>query len=229
MSGRDVRRYVEQLLAGHSPRSFRPDADEAEQMRTAIDLRAGRLGSQAPSEEFLADLHRRLATEIDGAATEPTAAGATPRRRVVIGTSAAAVAAAAGAAIDHAVVGRQQPNEPAAQETLTPNNGAWHAVAASSEFPEGGIIHFDVGTLSGFVRRVNGMVTAVSGVCTHQGCKLWLDSPAAQLRCPCHSTSFAADGRVLAHQLPIAPAPLPHLQVRENNGAIEVFAPTEPA
>ncbi|MFI6046893.1 Rieske (2Fe-2S) protein [Nocardia sp. NPDC051321] len=229
MSGRDVRRYVEQLLSGRSPRAFRPDAEEAEQMRTAIDLRAARLGSQAPSEEFLADLHRRLATELDGAATESGSGVTTPRRRVVIGTSAAAVAVAAGAAIDHAVAGRERSNEPAAQETLTPNNGAWHAVAASSEFPEGGIIHFDVGTLSGFVRRVDGVVSAVSGVCTHQGCKLWLDSPAAQLRCPCHSTSFAADGRVLTHQLPISPAPLPRLKVRENNGAIEVFAPTEPA
>lgn len=111
---------------------------------------------------------------------------------------------------------------------MTPNNGTWHAVAASADFPEGGIIHFDVGTLSGFVRRVNGIPTAVSGVCTHQGCKLWLDAPTAQLRCPCHTTSFAADGHVIAHQLPVAPAPLPHLQVRENNGAIEVLAPTEP-
>ncbi|MFE9581785.1 ubiquinol-cytochrome c reductase iron-sulfur subunit [Nocardia sp. NPDC006044] len=227
MSGRDVRRYVEQLLAGRRPRSFRPDAEQAEQMRTAIDLRAARLGSQAPSEEFLADLHRRLAAEMNDAATESRPDGSTARRNVLIGTSAAAVAAAAGAAIDHAVTDRSA-NETAAQEILTPNNGAWHAIAASSDLPEVGIIHFDVGTLSGFVRRVNGIATAVSGVCTHQGCKLWLDAPVARLRCPCHSTSFAADGRVLEHQLPIAPTPLPRLEVRENNGTIEVFAPTQP-
>ena len=35
--------------------------------------------------------------------------------------------------------------------------------------------------------------------------------------------------RLLAHQLPIAPKPLPQLEVREINGAIEVLAPAEPA
>jgi Rieske Fe-S protein len=49
-----------------------------------------------------------------------------------------------------------------------------------------------------------------------------------QLRCPCHSTSFSPNGQVLAYQLSIAPKPLLQLQVREVNGAIEVFAPTEP-
>jgi Rieske Fe-S protein len=68
----------------------------------------------------------------------------------------------------------------------------------------------------------------VSGVCTHQGCRLWFDKPDDRLRCPCHSTSFSPTGQVLAHQLPIAPRPLPQLLVRELNGAIEVFGPTEP-
>jgi hypothetical protein len=49
-----------------------------------------------------------------------------------------------------------------------------------------------------------------------------------RLRCPCHSASFSPTGQVLAHQLPIAPTPLPQLEVREVNGAIEVFAPAEP-
>jgi Rieske Fe-S protein len=70
---------------------------------------------------------------------------------------------------------------------------------------------------------------AVSGVCTHQGCKLWLDAPESRLRCPCHSTSFSLAGKTLTHQLPAAPAPLPKFEVREINGVIEVFAPTEPA
>src|SRR6516225_1457532 len=76
------------------------------------------------------------------------------------------------------------------------------------------------------VRRVNGKPEAVSGVCTHQGCRLWFDAPDDRLRCPCHSTSFAPTGQVLTHQLPIAPSPLPALQVREVNGVIEVLAPT---
>jgi hypothetical protein len=37
------------------------------------------------------------------------------------------------------------------------------------------------------------------------------------------------EGETLTHQLPTAPAPLPRFEVREINGVIEVFAPTEPA
>jgi hypothetical protein len=32
----------------------------------------------------------------------------------------------------------------------------------------------------------------------------------------------------MSHQLPITPTPLPTLEVRERDGAIEVFAPIEP-
>lgn len=226
MSGREVRRYVEDLLAGRRPRKFRPDDAEAAEMRAAIELRAGRLGSAAPSEEFLTGLQRRLAAEIDGADEESRPTGSTRRRDVLIGTSAAAAAVTVGVVADRALVDHGDANSAGAQSTLEPNHGAWRPVAASADLPEGGTVSFDIGTLSGFIRRANGIPVAVSGVCTHQGCKLWLDAPADRLRCPCHSTSFSTEGVVLTHQLPIAPAPLPQLQVRENNGAIEVFAPT---
>uniref|UniRef100_UPI0011A849BB QcrA and Rieske domain-containing protein n=1 Tax=Mycobacteroides abscessus TaxID=36809 RepID=UPI0011A849BB len=62
----------------------------------------------------------------------------------------------------------------------------------------------------------------------HQGCKLWFDGTNNRLQCPCHTTSFTTDGRVITHQLPIAPKPLPTLQVRETEGHIEVFAPDRP-
>ncbi|KAA0022754.1 Rieske (2Fe-2S) protein [Antrihabitans cavernicola] len=234
MTGKDVRRYVDDLLAGRRPKSFRPDEADAEQMRAAIALRSARMGADTPSESFLADLHQRLAAELD----EPTSdhEGAdhrSPRRRqVLIGTSVAAAAAAVGAVVDRAFVGGatgEPTQEVASPATLEPTKGAWRAVAASADVPDGATVAFDVGTISGFVRRVDGKPAAVSGVCTHQGCKLWLDAPADKLRCPCHSTSFTTAGYVAEHQLPIAPAPLPNLQIRENGGAIEVFAPTEPA
>ena len=88
---------------------------------------------------------------------------------------------------------------------------------------------FDLGSVNGFVHRADAKVEAVSGICTHQGCKLWLDAPDSRLRCPCHSTSFSLEGETLTHQLPTAPPPLPKFEVREINGVIEVFAPTEPA
>jgi Rieske Fe-S protein len=87
---------------------------------------------------------------------------------------------------------------------------------------------FDLGSVSGFVRRVNGHLEAISGICTHQGCRLWFDQPDNQLRCPCHSTSFTPTGQVVTHALAIAPKPLPRFEVRERNGVIEVFAPKAP-
>jgi cytochrome b6-f complex iron-sulfur subunit len=222
MNTRSLRRYIDDLLRGRRPKPFRPDDFEAAQIRTAIDLQASRQGSDAPSDEFLADLHRRLAAQQDGT-VQPTPTLNATRRNVIVGTSAAAAAAVAAVSIDRALIDGSQVADGGRE--LTPNSGRWIRVAASAEVTDGVMRPFDVGSVIGFVRRVNGKPEAVSGVCTHQGCRLWFDAPDDRLRCPCHSTSFAPAGQVLTHQLPIAPKPLPTLMVREENGAIEVFVP----
>lgn len=227
MNTRGVRRYVDDLLRGRRPKPFRPDDFEAAQIRTAIELRAARQdGDDAPRAEFLADLHGRLAEQMSGTPAESAPRPNRTRRQVIVGTSAAAAAAAAAVAVDRAVIGGS-PGAPAAGE-LTPNDGTWQRVAASTDVPDGRMYPFDLGSVSGFVRRVDGKPQAVSGVCTHQGCRLWFDAPDDRLRCPCHSTSFSPAGQVLTHQLPIAPKPLPALMVREADGVIEVFAPARP-
>jgi nitrite reductase/ring-hydroxylating ferredoxin subunit len=59
-------------------------------------------------------------------------------------------------------------------------------------------------------------------VCTHQGCLLRHNEVQGQLDCPCHRASFSLQGDVLRHQL-AAPIPsLPHIQVRERDGQIEI-------
>jgi nitrite reductase/ring-hydroxylating ferredoxin subunit len=232
VSNRTVRRFVEGLLRGQRTEHARPDDFEAEQMKAAIELRAARLGSDAPREEFVTDLHRRLAAEMsDGQPAVSHSRWAPRRRQVVIGGSVAAASAAAGL-----VAGRNllaptvtQQATPPTQTELKPNAGAWRAVGASADLPEGGALAFDLGSVNGFVHRAEAKLEAVSGVCTHQGCKLWLDAPDSRLRCPCHSTSFSLEGTTITHQMPVAPPPLPKFQVREINGVIEVFAPTEPA
>jgi nitrite reductase/ring-hydroxylating ferredoxin subunit len=230
MNARGLRRYVDDLLRGRRPKPFAADDFEAAQIRTAIELRAARQGpdvADAPSQEFLNDLHRRLAEQMAGAPKQAAPKQNTTRRQVIVGTSAAAAAAVAAVSIDRAVTG--SPSEaPAVAGELKPNNGSWQKVAANSDVPDGLMHPFDLGSISGFVRRVDGKPEAVSGVCTHQGCRLWFDAPDDALRCPCHSTSFTPTGEVRTHQLPIAPKPLPALMVREVNGAIEVFAPTRP-
>jgi nitrite reductase/ring-hydroxylating ferredoxin subunit len=231
VSDRTVRRFVEGLLRGQGTEHARPDDFEAEQMKTAIELRAARLGSDAPREDFVTDLHRRLAAEMSEEQAPVSHPRWAPRRReVVVGGSVAAAGVAAGLVVGRNLLAPQAPQETTqAQGELEPNAGTWRAVGASVDLPEGGALAFDLGSVNGFVHRTDAKLEAVSGVCTHQGCKLWLDAPESRLRCPCHSTSFSLAGTTVAHQLPVAPPPLPKFQVREINGVIEVFAPTKSA
>ncbi|MGW4769707.1 QcrA and Rieske domain-containing protein [Nocardia sp. NPDC004278] len=228
MSARELRRYIDGLLHGRRPKAFRPDADEAEQLRVVLELLAARREDDTPRPEFVDDLRRRLAAELDPPTDDKASVRAIgSRRQVIAGTSIAAAAAAAGVVVDRALT-RGTENPPTAS-TLNPVHGTWLAIASSSDITEGMTRPFDVGTVTGFIRRVDGAIIAVSGVCTHQGCRLWFDNADDRLRCPCHSTSFTVTGKVLTHQLPIAPPPLPQLQVRENAGVVEVFAPAKPA
>ncbi|TQF68295.1 Rieske 2Fe-2S domain-containing protein [Rhodococcus spelaei] len=234
MSGREVRRFVEDLLRGRRPKPFRPDDAEAAEIRAAIELRASRPGSGEPGEEFVADLHRRLAAEMarPEPAPEPTHLLTGTRRQVMAGVSIAAAAAAIGAVVDRSIAPGRESGTPAApppEETLVPVAGEWRAVASSADVPEGGVYPFELGSVTGFVHRTNGKLQAVSGICTHQGCRLWFDGPTDRLRCPCHATAFAVTGEVLTHQLPVAPGPLPHIRIRDNDGTVEVYVPSEPA
>lgn len=231
MNARGLRRYVDDLLRGRRPKGFTPDDFEAAQMRTAIELNAARMGADAPGEAFLSDLRHRLADEVDDGEPTPSPRPtwlSANRRQVIVGTSAAATAAVAAVSVDRLLSGGTSGDDVDTAQELVPTDGAWQRVAASAEVPEGVMHPFDLGSVVGFVRRVDGRAEGVSGVCTHQGCRLWFDAPDDRLRCPCHSTSFSAEGKVLTHQLPIAPKPLPTLEVREVGGVIEVFAPPSP-
>ncbi|GLE59196.1 Rieske (2Fe-2S) protein [Mycobacteroides chelonae] len=230
MNPRGLRHYIDDLIRGRRPKPFRPDDFEAAQIRTAIELRASRPGDDAPSQEFLAGLQGRLAEQMGEppSTAEQRRWHAPTRRTVLVSTSAAAAAAAVAVTTDRLINQKPEVNPPQAPDEIVPNTGSWQRVAASSAVPEGGVHPFDLGFVNGFVRRVGGQIEAVSGVCTHQGCKLWFDGAHDRLQCPCHTTSFATDGRVITHQLPIAPKPLPTFEVREADGHIEVFAPDRP-
>jgi nitrite reductase/ring-hydroxylating ferredoxin subunit len=225
VSTRGVRRFVKDLLRRRRPRPFAAGPGDEAELRTAVLLRAARPGGGAASEEFVAGLHRRLARELG----EPAPAPGGNRRRFIQVSSAAAVAAAAGAGVEYLVTSEAEPAaapQPPEETTLRPENGRWRAVVAAHDLPEGGVLPFDFGAVAGFVHRSGGQVQAVSATCTHLGCRLNLDAPARRLNCPCHRTSFAVDGVVLVHQLPVTPAPLPHLVVREAGGVVEVLVPS---
>ena len=220
-----IARYVEDLLRSRRPRRFRASGDDTDLARTAVTLRAARPGSGAPREEFVTGLHRRLAEELD----TPAPGRLVSRRRMFLRTAGvAAGAAVAGAGIDHALTTRSPGAGPApAAGTMTyGHRGVWLTVAHSADLPDGAVRPFTAGAVTGFVERVGGRPRAVSGICTHQGCKLTLAAHPARLVCPCHGATFALSGAVLTHQLPLNLPALPRLAVREVNGTVQIYAPT---
>lgn len=110
---------------------------------------------------------------------------------------------------------------------ISPASGVWRTVADSVALSEGAVLPFDLGAVNGFVRRVSGRAQAVSGICTHQGCRLDLSPTRDLLSCPCHGATFTLAGANLTHPLQTGqslPA-LPRLAVREQNGQVQIYAP----
>lgn len=232
---RQVQRWVEALLRQRRPRAFAPSDEEAELLRTTVELRAAAPGAAEPRPAFVAALRERLAAERAGPATTPGGQGrpdaraAPVTRRRLFTAAAAAASATTAVAVDRVLLGRGGTAGQAPAETvLEPVTAVWLTVLRSADLPDGGVRTFDAGAVVGFVQRDGGRLAAVSGVCTHQGCRLALDAPVRRLECPCHDTVFALDGRPLRHQLPTAPRPLPSVAAREVDGAIQVLVPPGP-
>jgi nitrite reductase/ring-hydroxylating ferredoxin subunit len=221
-----INRYIEDLLRGHRPRDFLASPDEAALARTAITLRSVRPGSGAPTEEFVTALHKRLASELEDTRPEPRVSGRPRRAFMRVATAAAAIATGT-------VAGRLLTTRSAATAPLggaiVPDEGSWQAVLASADLPDGAVRPFTLPALAGFVERAGGRLRAVSGICTHQGCRLSLAEPPTQLDCPCHGAVFALDGTVLSHRLSVQLTALPQIFVRESGGVVQVRAPGSPA
>ncbi|HEV3358085.1 MAG TPA: Rieske (2Fe-2S) protein [Pseudonocardiaceae bacterium] len=224
-----VQRFVEKILRQQRIGRARVEQEADPELRTAILLRSARLGAGTVREEFVTSLHQRLAAELSEDTT-PTTVITTRRRRFVQLTATAAASVGLGVAADHLVTGgavAANPPPGGNDPQLAPDHGVWQTVADSSAMPEGRVLRFDLGTVTGFLRRANGKVAAVSGACTHLGCQLNLAPSRTQLNCPCHGASFAVTGAVLNHRLPITLPPLPEFEVREIDGVIQVLAPKE--
>jgi len=177
-----VGRFVEKVLRQRRIRRARIDPGSDAELRTAILLRSARLGAGSVREEFVTSLHQRLGAELAADPAPPVPV--TRRRRFVQLTATAAASIGIGAGLDHVLTSAASPaaTPPADNQTggppLSPDHGAWLAVATSSELREGGVLRFDLGAVSGFLRRTNGQVAAVSGSCTHLGASsTWTQRP----------------------------------------------------
>jgi len=223
MNARRVTAFVESLRRNRRPKAFTATPDDVEVMRAAIELNNATAGAAIPDAEFVSDLHRRLADQLNEAdAPVDLAAARLSRRRIIGGIGAAAAAAVAGVVVDREFLSPgSSPLVPTAQE-LVPDEGTWQPVLDAANLGDGQVARFSTVSNVGFVVNHNGNLSAISGVCTHQGCLLRLNEAAARLDCPCHRASFSLRGDVLHHQFKQPLAPLPHIQVRENDGQIEV-------
>ncbi|MER6354492.1 Rieske (2Fe-2S) protein [Streptomyces sp. NPDC001634] len=228
-----VDRYVERLLGRRRPKPFAATEDELALVRTAIDLAAAGPDAQGPSPAFVDRLRNQLREHEQTQAATPTPQPTwrtPPRRRLLAAGALTATGALAGVAADQFLQRRdegaqaQQPGPPA---ELVPVTGSWQPVAQTTEVPEGAVVAFDLGTVTGFVRRTDGRVRAVSGNCTHQGCRLDLDSAHDKLACPCHGATFSLAGVNLTrpHRSGEPLPALPRLPVRELDGTIQIYAP----
>jgi len=215
-----VARFVDELLRGRRPHRFEATQEEAEAMQAAASLSAARVGADVPDKAALERIHQRIAEALD----ESSVVDRRFSRRAWLRTAGAAAAAVVvGVGLDEVVRSRQDPGGSGNTATLLPDNGSWRPVAAVTQIPAGHAMQVSTATLDAVIINDGGTFTAVSGVCTHLGCKLQPDDANRKLNCPCHQTAFSWSGKVLYYRLKAAPANLPRIPSRVNNGQVELY------
>jgi cytochrome b6-f complex iron-sulfur subunit len=215
-----VARFVDELLRGRRPHRFETSPDEAEAMTAAAGLAAARVGSDLPDNAALDRIHRRLSTALD---ESPAGERRLSRRAWLQTAGAAAAAVVVGVALDEVVKQRQESGAGGSTGTLMPDNGVWRPVAAVSQIPPGHAMTVSTVSVDAVIINDGGSISAVSGVCTHLGCKLQPDDTNRKLDCPCHQTAFGWTGKVLYYRLKSAPANLPNIPSRVNDGQVELY------
>jgi cytochrome b6-f complex iron-sulfur subunit len=218
-----VARFIDDLLHGRRPHRFEATPEEAEAMTAAARLAAARVGADVPDQAALDRIHQRLAEALD---ESPVVDRRLSRRAWLTTAGAAAAAVVVGVGLDELVKSRQESGGAGGAggaATLLPDNGTWRPVAAVTEVPSGHAMTVSTASLDAVIINDGGTITALSGVCTHLGCKLQPDDANRKLNCPCHQTSFGWSGKVLYYRLKAAPANLPQIPSRVNNGQIEIY------
>jgi Rieske Fe-S protein len=216
-----VAKFVDDLLRGRRPRRFPATPEEAEAMSAAAGLVAARAGADLPDNAALDRIHRRLSERLD------VSPRVDPRftRRVWLRTlGTAAAAAVVGVTLDEVLThGGSTGSIATGPVVLTPDGAQWRPVAAVTQLPEGHAMQVATASVDAIVVNDGGQISAVSGVCTHLGCRLQPDDADKRLSCPCHQTAFSWSGKVLFYRLKAAPADLPQIESRVTDGQIELF------
>jgi cytochrome b6-f complex iron-sulfur subunit len=147
------------------------------------------------------------------------------RESWVLEGAIAASAAAVAVTVDRTAFPSSGGQPSPAEGELAPDNGTWHTVAERGTLVGDTVTRFSTPGAVGFVAAEHGVLEAVSGVCSHQGCLLEFNEAARRLDCPCHRAAFSLTGKLLFSQLPTPPPPLPRLALRETSGRVQVYLP----
>ena len=217
---RRLQRYIDALLKERKPRGGEA-GDDLGAMQLAASLHAAHPGSAEPSPEFVDSLARRMRQgEVDSAGTVPM-----PQRRRFLAAAGLAAAAGVGAGfgIDRLTEGRTSPS--GAQQPLLPTEADWVPVARVVDLRLGGIQRFSANGIEGFVLNNGGRLSALSAVCTDQGCILKADTSGSRLNCPCHYATFNLDGTPRSGTYKYGLTPLPVIHVRMNGENVEALLP----
>jgi Rieske Fe-S protein len=221
-----------------------PSLDDLRRLDALLDALAGsgRAEARAESREELAAwmLAAQLASsagppepdpafvrDLEGRVTAALPDRRTPRRRItrrgfLRGAAAAAGAAGAGAAATRLVASSTASEPP--NRLIPEGHGRWYDVAADDELAPGATKPFTAGGLVGYLVNDGGELRAVSGICTHMGCRVRPAADRRELRCLCHRSRFDVSGRVLEG---LAPAPLPAIELRLAHGRVYALGTKE--
>ena len=221
-----LRRQVARVLAGRPLRPERISQDDVEILSSAIAIKAA-VSLAEPDPELVAMLARRVQSEQN--APPPTRPSGPTRRELLAGGGVAAVISGvtglvAGRSFLH---GRSSSTRSA---TLEPSSSAWTAVATSEDVAHHPAVLFQARGVHGVLSTDSrGQPMAISGVCTHQGCVLFLALGFSQprLECPCQGAAFTLNGKVLFHERTQNLDALPRLEVRMRGDAAEVLLPND--
>ncbi|MHB8718243.1 MAG: QcrA and Rieske domain-containing protein [Candidatus Dormibacteria bacterium] len=220
---RRLLRHLEAQLRDRRPGPL-DEAADLEAVRIAAALAAERPGAAEPAPRFVEDLARRLRAEVAGDSPVPSP----DRRRFLAAATATAAAAAVGAG---AGIGldrlRGSSVLPPPRARLRPDDGVWVAVAAASDLAPTAVRRFSANGVEGYLVSTAGVVSAVSAICTDQGCVLRDDPAAGRFVCPCHGATFARDGTPTQPTSSYAVTSLPEIPVRVGE-QVEVLVPRAP-
>jgi len=91
--------YLDALAAGRRPGKARPDAEDVDVIRTAIELRAARTGDAVPDKRFVSNLYQELADQASSPVVPIDRPVRSHRARVALVSIAAGVALVGGTVV----------------------------------------------------------------------------------------------------------------------------------